>query len=163
MKQFSDPIKFYAELLDTTEETSMIFGFIPMFKISDIQSIFLYFGLIVFSSYLDSVFFSFYLISIITFFMIFEHRRLSIMRECIMELCMTDDIHKETELQKNSEFLKSIGEEDYILECDRIDIFLDNLHYCNSRSKINYIKKHYRFLISIVFVQVLVVFLCTIL
>lgn len=154
MKSKNASVIFYNHLLETNHETSKLFGLIPMFASNVIESVIFYSIAILLSFYLDVMFFgSYFILSVLSFLLIAEHRRIMIMRECILELCITDEIYRETELSHSSEFLKGIGESTDILECDRNDIFLDNLTYCNSRSRINYIKKHYGFLFSIVFFQ----------
>jgi hypothetical protein len=157
-KMENNPVNIYTEYLDGTQETSKIFGFIPMFSKNLIDSIIFYGFLICISFYIDYIFNTYFILPFLAFLLIAEHRRLFIVRQSILELCITDEIYRKFELESNSDFLQTIGESKEILECDRSDIFEDNLTYCNSISRINFTKKHYRFLFSIVFLQSILYF-----
>lgn len=153
-------IDFYTKMIKSNNRTSKMFGVLPMIYLSNLMGVSLYLVMVILSLYLDILFsFPYFITSIISLLLIFEHRRLSIMKESIIELCITDEIYRKSELNTSSDFLRDINESVDIIECDREDIFIDNLDYCNSSSKINYIKKHYKFLFSIVFFQIVFYFL----
>lgn len=142
----------YRYYIEKCRETSTLFGFIPMVSGN---SFFFYMFILILSVFLDATLNTYYILPLVGFILIAEYRRLDIMRETILDSCMCDEICLIKELQENKEYLDRIHEDTIVLQSDRENIFTDNLIYSNSRSRLNYIKNHYGFLISIMVIQFL--------
>jgi hypothetical protein len=145
--------KTYKNYIESYKETSKLFGFIPMV---DGKPFFFYLFVIMISASIDINLGTYFICSILGFFLIAEYKRLLILRESILDLCICDETILLKELGDNKEYLDEIKEEAHILKSDRESIFTDNLIYSNSRSRTNYIKTHYFFLLVIGFLQGLI-------
>jgi hypothetical protein len=153
MEQYNQ--NYYLDRLNTNEETSKIFDFFPMFFKNKKESITFYSSSIILSSITEVVIGTYFIIPVLTLLLIMEHRRIMIARECILDLCISDEIIFESELKESEDFLQEINESTSVIDFDRNCIFFDNLAYCPSRSRTNYIKNHYSFYSPIVAIYTL--------
>jgi len=149
------PENIYRSYIEKYKETSTLFEFIPFVSGNPL---FFYMFIVVISTFIEIHFNTYFIVPIIGFLIAAEYRRVFIMREVILDSCMCDEVCLEEELKKNKEYLDRIYEEAFILPSDRESIFQDNLIYCVSRSRKEYIKNHYGFLISIMASQLLFYF-----
>lgn len=149
---------YYSYCLDTNEETSKIFSSIPMFLKDKDKSLFFYMVLVVITSMIEVLLGTYFILPIITLAFIIEHRRLIVLRECVLDLCMSEEIFIGLELKETSDYLLEIGDyESSVIDFDRDCIFSDTLVYSPSRSRSHHIKNHYRFYSLIVVIYTLLI------
>lgn len=149
---------YYSYCLDTNEETSKIFSSIPMFFKDKDKSLYFYLILVVITSMIEVLIGTYFILPIITLMFIVEHRRLIVLRECVLDLCIAEEIFIGLELKETSDYLLEIGDPDSsVIDFDRDCIFSDTLVYSPSRSRSYHIKNHYRFYSLIVVIYSLLV------
>lgn len=149
---------YYLYCLDTNEETSKIFSSIPMFLKDKDKALVSYLFLVAITSLIEILVGTYLILPIITLLFIVEHRRLIVLRECVMDLCMAEEIFVGLELKESEDYLLEIGDQDHeIIDFDRDCIFSDTLIYSPSRSRSYHIKNHYRFYSLIVAIYVLLI------
>ena len=149
---------YYSDCLDANDETSKIFSSIPMFFKDKDKSLYLYLFLVVITSAVEILLGTYFILPIITLAFIIEHRRLIVLRECVMDLCMAEEIFVGLELKESEDYLLEIGDQDHdIIDFDRDCIFSDTLIYSPSRSRSYHIKNHYRFYSLIVAIYALLI------
>lgn len=149
---------YYSYCLDTNEETSKIFSSIPMFFKDKDKSLYFYLILVVITSMIEVLIGTYFILPIITLMFIVEHRRLIVLRECVLDLCIAEEIFIGLELKETSDYLLEIGDPDSsVIDFDRDCIFSDTLVYSPSRSRSYHIKNHYRFYSLIVVIYSLLI------
>ena len=140
---------FYISLYDDFNETSKMFGIIPIFFTEKISSYLLYYSLIMLSSLLEFYFNTYFFIYILSFLFIAEHRRIILTRETVLEMCMIDEVYYNWETKQNSEFLDKTGMNFEFSNYDRFRYFHERLNYVDCINPFIYLKRHYKFLLYI--------------
>jgi len=149
---------YYLDCLDSNDETSKIFSLFPMFLKDKNKSFIFYIALVLATSEVEVLIGTYFILPIITLIFIIEHRRLIVLRECIMDLCIAEEIFVGLELKETSDYLLEIGDtENSVIDFDRDCIFSDTLVYSPSRSRSYHIKNHYRFYSLIVVIYSLLI------
>jgi hypothetical protein len=142
--------KFYKSLYSDCNETSKMFRFIPIFFIDKKSSKAFYYSLIIIVSIIELNFRTYFLGYILAFVTIAEHRRIILTRETVLDMCMIDEVYYEWESKQNEDFLNETGMNIGLTDSDRCEYFYERLSYVDCVNTTNYIKRHYKFLLSIV-------------
>jgi hypothetical protein len=146
---------FYVSLYNECEETSMMFGSIPVFFTTKKSSIIFYLFLILFSSALEYLLGTYLLAPILSFILIAEHRRIVLTRETVLEMCMIDEIHYNWEAKENSDLLDRAGMNFEFSDSDRCRYFYERVKYVDCNNTFVYLKRHYKFLLFIAALHVI--------
>jgi len=141
---------YYISLYDDFNQTSKIFGIIPIFFTNKISSLLFYHSLILISSLLEFYFNTYLFMYIISFILIIEHRRIILTRETVLEMCMVDEVYYKWEAEQNGEFLDKNGINFEFSNSDRCRYFMERLNCVDCINPLIYLKRHYNFLIYIV-------------
>lgn len=153
MKNYNE--NYYLNCLDENPETSKIFECVPILFKDKRSSLIFYSLSFTLTIIIEIMLGTYFILPVITLLIIMEHKRVMVARECILDLCVSEEIIFEQDLKESEEFLNKINEDSNVIDFDRNCIFLDNLVYCPSRSRTSYIKNHYRFYFPIVAIYTL--------
>ena len=152
MKKEIEPEKFYKSLYRECPETSKMFSIFPIL-FTDKRSSLGFYSLLILASVGIEFYFDTYLLGIfIPFIIIAEHRRIVLTRETVLDMCMESEIFYEWEAKQNSEFLEKSQMNFGLSDRDRCDYFYERINYVDCINPINYIKRHYGFLLLVSFI-----------
>lgn len=143
---------FYISLYSECRETSKMFRTIPIFFTKKISSLLFYLSLILISVGIEFHFDTYLLGIFIPFIIIAEHRRIVLTRETVLDMCMESEIFYEWEAKQDSEFLEKSQMNFGLSDRDRCDYFYERINYVDCINPINYIKRHYGFLLLVSFI-----------
>jgi hypothetical protein len=144
------PENFYKSLYIKCGETSKMFGIIPIFFTEKKSSGLFYLFLILAASMIEANFQTYFIWYIITFLLIAEHRRIVLVRETVLDMCITEEVIYDMERKDNKDFLDECGMNYDLTDRDRCDFFYERLNYVDCINPYIYIKRHYVFLLTVV-------------